>query len=113
MTDVESRGGRNVCIIGSDVADALFPNQTPIDKTVLIGGSPFRVVGVYDKQGSFLGLFSLDNVAVVPLAAFQKAFSNRLYTSIPGKGKGKGPMDMARGLLTGDSRPGRGLAPDV
>jgi putative ABC transport system permease protein len=113
MTDVESRGGRNVCIIGSDVADALFPNQTPIDKTVLIGGSPFRVVGVYDKQGSFLGLFSLDNVAVVPLAAFQKAFSNRLDTSIRVKVKDKSRMEQARGELTGDMRRVRGLAPEV
>src|SRR5260221_1502561 len=113
MTDVESRGGRNVCIIGSDVADALFPNQTPIDKTVLIGGSPFRVVGVYDKQCSFRGLYSLDNVAVVPLAAFKKAFSNRLDTSIRVKVKDKGSMDQARGELTGDMRRVRGLAPEV
>ena len=43
MTELESRGGRNVCILGYDVADALFANQSPLDKTVLIGGSPFRV----------------------------------------------------------------------
>src|SRR4051794_28166413 len=57
MTDIESRSARNVCILGYDVADALFPNVSALDKTVLIGGSPFRVVGVYDKQGTFLGLF--------------------------------------------------------
>ncbi len=29
FNDVESRGGANVCVIGYDVADALFPSETP------------------------------------------------------------------------------------
>ena len=112
MTEVESRGGRNVCILGYDVSDALFPNQSPIDKTVIIGGSPFRVVGVYDRQGTFLGLFSFDNQVAVPLAAFEKAFSSRLDTSIRVKVKDKSKMDAARDELTGDMRRVRGLAPE-
>ena len=47
MTEVESRGGRNVCVLGYDVAEALFPNSSALDKTVMIEGLPFRVVGVY------------------------------------------------------------------
>lgn len=112
MTDIESRGARNVVILGWDVADALFPNESAIDKTVLIGGNPFRVVGVYDKQGTFLGLFSFDNQVVVPIGAFQKAFSNRLDTSIRVKVKDKGRMEQARGELTGAMRRVRGLAPE-
>jgi putative ABC transport system permease protein len=112
MTEVESRGGRNVCILGFDVADALFPNQSPLDKTVLIGGSPFRVVGVYDRQGTFLGLFSFDNQVAVPMAAFEKVFSSRLDTSIRVKVKDKSKMDAARDELTGAMRRVRGLAPE-
>ena len=112
MTEIESRGGRNVCILGYDVADALFPNQSALDKTVIIGGSPFRVVGTYDKQGTFLGLFSFDNQVVVPMAAFQKAFSSRLDTSIRVKVKDKNNMDAARDELTGSMRRVRGLAPE-
>ena len=73
MTDIESRGGRNVCILGYDVAEALFPAGSALDKTVLIGGVPFTVIGVYAKQGTFLGLFSFDTQVVVPLAAFRRA----------------------------------------
>jgi putative ABC transport system permease protein len=112
MTEIESRSGRNVCILGYDVADALFANQSALDKTVLIGGSPFRVVGVYDKQGTFLGLFSFDNQVVVPLGAFQKAFSSRLDTSIRVKVKDKNRMEQAKGELTGAMRRVRGLAPE-
>ncbi|HEX8154822.1 MAG TPA: ABC transporter permease, partial [Thermoanaerobaculia bacterium] len=67
FNEAESRGGRNVVVLGYDVAEALFPNQSPLGKTVMISGTPFRVIGVYTKQGTFLGLFSFDTYAVVPL----------------------------------------------
>jgi putative ABC transport system permease protein len=110
---MESRGGRNVVILGYDVAEALFPNQPALGKTVLVGGTPFRVIGVYAKQGTFLGLFSFDTYAVVPLPAFMKAFSSRLDTSIRVKVRDKERMGAARDELTGAMRRVRGLAPEM
>jgi putative ABC transport system permease protein len=113
FTDVESRGGRNVCVLGYDVADALFPNQRAIDNTVMIDGQPFRVVGVYGKQGTFLGLFSFDTQVVVPLSAFMKTFSSRLDASIRVKVKDKNKLEKAKDELTGDMRRIRALRPEV
>jgi len=48
-----------VCAIGSEVAANLFPNENPIGKIIKIGGYAYQVLGVFDKQGSFLGLQSL------------------------------------------------------
>jgi putative ABC transport system permease protein len=112
FTETESRGGANVCVLGYDVAEVLFPNRSPLGETVRIDGNPFRVIGVYTKQGSFLGLFSFDTYAVVPLAAFQKVFSSRLDTSIRVKMKDKNRMDAARDELTGHMRRVRRLAPE-
>jgi putative ABC transport system permease protein len=112
MTDTESRGGRNVCILGYDVAEALFPSQKALEKTVLIDGKPFRVVGVYAKQGTFLGLFSFDTQVVVPLSAFMKSFSARLDTSIRVKVKDKNKIEAAKDELTGAMRRVRGLRPE-
>ena len=112
FNEAESRGGRNVVVLGYDVADALFPNQSPIDKTVLISGAPFRVVGVFTKQGTFLGLFSFDTYAVVPLQAFMKSFSQRLDTSIRVKIRDKSRLEVAKGELTGAMRRVRGLQPE-
>src|SRR4029450_11848332 len=39
FSDMESRGGASVVVIGYDVADALFPSESPINKSVLIKGS--------------------------------------------------------------------------
>jgi putative ABC transport system permease protein len=112
FNETESRGGRNVVILGYDVAEALFPNTPALDKTVMIGGTPFRVLGVYAKQGTFLGLFSFDTYAVVPLPAFMKAFSSRLDTSIRVKVLDKNRMEVAKDQLTGAMRRVRGLQPE-
>ncbi|HYC92533.1 MAG TPA: ABC transporter permease [Thermoanaerobaculia bacterium] len=112
FNEAEARGGRNVVILGYDVADALFPNGSAVGKTVMIGGTPFRVLGVYARQGTFLGLFSFDTYAVVPLPAFMKAFSSRLDTSIRVKVRDKARIEHAKGELTGAMRRVRGLQPE-
>jgi putative ABC transport system permease protein len=112
FNEAESRGGRNVVVLGYDVAEALFPNESALEKTVSISGAPFRVIGVYAKQGTFLGLFSFDTYAVVPLNAFMKSFSSRLDTSIRVKMRDKNRLETARGELTGAMRRIRGLQPE-
>jgi len=61
----EARAGANVVVLGHDAADKLFGLLDPIGRTVRIGGFPFRVVGVLEKQGTLCGI-SLDNRAVAP-----------------------------------------------
>jgi putative ABC transport system permease protein len=112
LNDVESRSGANVCVIGYDVADALFPSEGPIEKSVLINGQPFRVVGVISRQGTFLGLFSLDSIVVMPLPAFQKYFSAKSDSDILVKVKDKTKLAEAKDELTGVMRRVRGLAPE-
>src|SRR6266852_7736893 len=112
FTAFESRGGHNVTVLGYDVAEALFPNRSAVNETVMIGGHPFKVVGVYGKQGTFLGLFSFDTQVVVPLNAFMKTFSARTNTSIRVKVKDKNRMERATGELTGAMRRVRALKPE-
>ena len=112
FTEFESRGGANVVVLGYDVADSLFPNGDSIGKTVMISGNPFRVIGVWAKMGTFLGLFSFDTYACVPVNAFTKTFSRRLDASIRVKVKDKNRMEAAKSELTGDMRRVRGLKPE-
>jgi putative ABC transport system permease protein len=112
FNELESRGGANVCVIGYDVADALFPATTPIDKSVLINGQSFKVVGVISRQGSFLGLFSLDSIVVMPLPAFQKYFTAKSEAEILVKVKDKSRVAEAKDELAGLMRRVRGLPPE-
>ena len=77
MSSVEAIGGRPVCVLGSQVATNLFPHESALGKRVRIGGRSFEVIGVLEKQGSFLGLFSLDNQVLVPLPQFITFFWNQ------------------------------------
>jgi len=112
FNELESRGGANVCVIGYDVADALFPSTSPIDKSVMINGQPFKVVGIISKQGSFLGLFSLDSIVVMPLPAFQKYFTAKSEAEVLVKVKDKTKLADAKDELAGLMRRVRGLPPE-
>ncbi len=82
FTPTESDGGWAVCVIGSDVRDAFFHNINPLGKTVQVSGHNFKVVGVNEKMGSMLGLFSLDNRIIIPLNSFFKIFGTKRSLSI-------------------------------
>ncbi len=61
----EVRSGVPVVVVGSEVAQKLYPSRDPIGKTVRLGGRPYRIVGVVAEQGKLFG-FSLDRFAVAP-----------------------------------------------
>ncbi|MGA2668869.1 MAG: ABC transporter permease [Ignavibacteria bacterium] len=93
FTKRESDGGYNVCVIGSDVKDAFFSKINPLGQTIQISGYNFRVIGVLDKMGSMLGLFSLDNRVVIPLNKFFKCFGTKRPITINVKAPGIDAMD--------------------
>ena len=57
---------RSVAVIGKQLVDELFPNETPLGKTIRMDGQRYEVIGVLKEKGSFLG-FSQDNRIVAPI----------------------------------------------
>jgi putative ABC transport system permease protein len=74
MTAAEANGGRPIAVLGYQVATNLVIGDTPIGKRVKIGGQTVEVIGVLQKQGSFLGEFSWDNRIIVPIRFLATAF---------------------------------------
>jgi putative ABC transport system permease protein len=66
----------NVAIIGTDVADDLFPTVDPIGSEIRIGQLPYTVVGVAEPRGSLFGA-SQDAFVQIPLGTFGKIFGAR------------------------------------
>src|SRR3989454_3679695 len=73
ITDTDLRERNNICVLGKDLVKALFPYEDPLDKELKINGKPFRVVGVMEPLGSFLGQ-SRDNTAFIPITTFDKYY---------------------------------------
>jgi len=65
FTGQENRSGVPVAVLGDAVAQRLFVDRPPLGRNVRIGGVPYRVIGVVEKQGSLMG-FPLDRFVVVP-----------------------------------------------
>jgi putative ABC transport system permease protein len=53
-TQAEANAGDRVIVINTNMAQQLFENSDPIDKSILIRGEQFRVIGVYHRTASFL-----------------------------------------------------------
>lgn len=111
FNDTEANAGREVVVLGYDVAEALFPTNSPLGQSVLVGGHPFQVIGVFARQGEFLGLFSFDNQAVLPLTAFQKYFGARRGAELRVKIMDKTQLVAAKEELVGAMRRVRGQLP--
>jgi len=74
FTYTEEIGGRNVVIIGHDVATTLFPEglDSAIGERITIHRRKFTVIGILARQGSFLGLQSFDKQVIMPIPAQAK-----------------------------------------
>ncbi|HWQ91939.1 MAG TPA: ABC transporter permease [Clostridia bacterium] len=107
----EVEGGRPVCVIGCEVATNLFERDSPLGKKVTIERRAFEVIGVLDKQGSFLGTFSLDNQAIIPMHQFEAGFNNRPEYDIQIRVKDIAQLDEAREEVRSAMRKVRRLAP--
>ena len=72
----EIEGGRNVAVVGFEVANVLFPNgEVAIGKPIKVRNMRFTVVGVVKKEGaSFLGNTSNDFTVILPYGAFRKLY---------------------------------------
>lgn len=69
--------GRNVVIMGSEVAGKLFdiPEQA-VDQVVSVGDDKFTVIGVLQTKGNSLG-FSKDNLCLIPISNLKKKYGHQ------------------------------------
>ncbi len=74
LSELDERRGLRNAVIGSDIIESLFPNESPIDKELRLGAHRFRVVGTFERQGGMLGGFR-DAAILIPFSAYRQRFS--------------------------------------
>jgi putative ABC transport system permease protein len=73
ITEADENSRAMVAMIGSDLADKLFPSLDPVGHEVMLDNRPFIVVGVAKTIGTVLGQ-SRDNFAYIPVETYIKIY---------------------------------------
>jgi putative ABC transport system permease protein len=74
ITESEVTRTARVCVLGSELADILFPTTNPVGKEIRVGPEAFTVIGVLSKRGQMFGQ-SRDNFVGLPITTLMKYFS--------------------------------------
>ena len=74
-TETEDLHREDLVVIGYDVANSLFPSESPIGKQLQVDGNVYEVVGVLDKKkNAFIGVS--DNEVFIPYRTYRKHYPN-------------------------------------
>ncbi len=74
ITRIDNSRAIRVAVIGDAIAEKLFPDVDPLGKDVRLGPFRYRVIGVLERQGGFIGVIR-DASVVVPWGAYEADFS--------------------------------------
>ena len=113
MTKAEAYANRDLCVIGSEIAENLFPRESPLGQRIRVATESLEVVGVLEKRGSVLGQMSLDNQVIVPIGKMTAGFRWDPSCTIQVRVGDPTQIDAAREELRGLMRKIRRVPPDA
>jgi putative ABC transport system permease protein len=111
FTPDEVNRNLRVCVIGASVAEALFPDGKAVGKSIIVDGSEYRVLGVFEKaKGGFFGENGLDRNIEIPLSVARQKypFANNIF--LTGRAR-EGMREQAFDEMQAAMRRIRGLKP--
>lgn len=69
----DPRAPRSLAVLGSKMNQELFRGESPLGKTIRVGGQRYRIAGVMKPKGTTLG-FDLDDTVYIPTARSLELF---------------------------------------
>jgi putative ABC transport system permease protein len=114
FSQMESASGKNVVILGADIAQDLFQDASPIGQKIKIFGRNIEVIGVTKKEGEDFFGNSNDKVAMIPVNFCKTLVDiNDIGTTIAVKAKPMVSNEEMKDELTGIMRSIRKLKPSA
>jgi putative ABC transport system permease protein len=110
FTEKEVSSASDVCVVGVEVVNKLFPNENPIGKRVNLDGREYQILGVFESKGSSFGQ-SLDNFAAIPITKSLEIYGKQTTINIAVQAKDKSSYDATVENITAVFRVIRGLGP--
>lgn len=81
FSEADEERGRRLVVLGTKIAEELFGNVDPVNKSISIEGRTYRVVGVLKTYGGGFGGPSFDNYVYIPLETLFSDFNTSLIDS--------------------------------
>jgi putative ABC transport system permease protein len=118
FSEIEQQMGRNVCVIGQNIAQNLFPQSQAAGYHLVVGGKRLQIVGVIEKQGAglFPGMVSDDDRVFVPYSFLAHAYNlngRSVEKVITIKAEAYEDLPYVENEIVGLVRAARGLKPSV
>src|SRR6266700_4616498 len=82
FTEEQNASLARVAVIGTDVRNALFPDEDPLGKTFRIADVPFQVIGLLKSRGAGPAGASLDNLVLIPINTASRRLFNRDFLTM-------------------------------
>ena len=80
---VEMNLGKQVCILGNDIALKLFGEELGgIGKNIIMDGRRYQVIGIFESKGS--SMLTSDNFALIPMANCRQFYENSMTSYVIG-----------------------------
>ncbi|HJR43826.1 MAG TPA: ABC transporter permease [Gemmatimonadaceae bacterium] len=116
FTYAENETAARLVLINDKMAEVLFGDAEPLDKSIYINGVPFRIIGLYHYKASFLGTPGREGGdrprAVVPFETGRRHLGVRVeWADLTIKPHDGVPRDQAMDEVTALLRGVRGLKP--
>jgi len=75
FTDSDIRSRAKICVVGQTVVEKLFDGNSPINQTIRIRNTPFKIIGVLQKKGTNAMGLDQDEIIILPLTTVRNTLS--------------------------------------
>ena len=82
FTREDVQAARKVCVVGTTIAENLFPDESPVGKIFRIQNMPFRILGVLDRKGTSAGGDDQDDVVIVPWTTVKRVLKGSAFRNV-------------------------------
>lgn len=112
FTEIESHTGKNIAVIGAEIAENLFKGQGAVGEKIKIFGRKLYIIGVIKKEGEDVFGNSNDNWILIPVNFARNVIDiKNVGSTIIVKGKTNISNEQMKDELTGIMRSIRKLPP--
>lgn len=110
FSEAEDRHGATVAVLGSEVAESLFPGEAALGRSVRIASRHFLVIGVMKARGALLGQ-SQDKYVIIPLGSLRQVWGRVWNVDVAVKPRSPAQLDACADEVRAVLRARRGMRP--